>query len=456
LSAPPRRAATAKGRPTLDVQQIIDRQPFSRYHLRLAVLCALAVLMDGFDAQAMGFVAPALLQQWHITRVALSPILSSGLVGMLIGALLLGPVGDRIGRKRVLVLCTVWFGIGSVLTARVNSIESMLWLRLLTGFGLGGAMPNATALTAEYMPRRLRATGVMLMFFGFSMGAAIGGFVAAGIITRYGWQGVFLVGGILPCVTALLLLGLPESIRFLLLKGGEEERAAKLLRKVAPSVTIEPGTALMVSEEPKAGFPVRRLFSEGRARMTVLLWLVFFMSLLDLYFLNSWLPFVIHDAGVPLGQADAIVALFQVGGAAAAIVLGRVVDLQRSYRVLAAVYLGAAVCVFLIGLVSGTVAVETAAVFAAGFCVIGGQTCSNSLAADSYPTAMRSTGVGWALGIGRIGSIVGPVLGGLLLSFNWGMRRVFLAAAIPAVIAAVAAMSLNLRRRGLIEGGPLE
>ena len=431
----------------LNIQEIIDQQPFSRYHLRLSVLCALAVSMDGFDAQAMGFVAPALLQQWHITRVALSPILSSGLVGMLAGALLFGPAGDRLGRKRVLVLCTLWFGFGSLLTARANSVESMFWLRLLTGFGLGGAMPNATALTAEYMPRRLRATGVMLMIFGFPMGAAIGGFVAAGIVTRYGWPAVFVVGGLLSCATAALLTGLPESIRFLLLKGGQEQQVANLLRRIAPGVTVAPGAMFLLAEAPKNGFPVPRLFTEGRARTTILLWVVFFMSLLDLYFLNSWLPTVLHDAGAPVEQAIAITAFFQVGGAAAAIVLGRVVDRQRSYSVLAGVYLGAALCVFLIGFVSGAVVIETAAVFAAGFCVIGGQTCSNSLAAESYPTAVRSTGVGWALGIGRIGSIVGPVLGGLLLSFDWGMRRVFLAASIPAVIAALAAMALNLRRQ---------
>jgi MFS transporter, AAHS family, 4-hydroxybenzoate transporter len=436
----------------LDAQEFLDQQPFHSFHLRLGVLCALAVLMDGFDAQAMGFVAPTLLGQWHITRVTLSPILSSGLVGMLAGALLFGPLGDRLGRKRILVFCTVWFGIGSLLTARVNSVDAMLWLRLVTGFGLGGAMPNATALTSEYMPRRLRATGVMLMFFGFSMGAAIGGFVAAGLISRYGWQSVFVVGGLLPLVTAVaLLVALPESIRFLLLKGGEEQRVAGLLRKVAPSAPAAAGFARV--EERKAGFPVSQLFTERRARTTLLLWIVFFMSLLDLYFLNSWLPTVIHDAGVPLEQAIVITALFQVGGAAAAIVLGRVVDRQMSYGVLAWVYLGAAICVFLIGMVSGTVAIETAAVFAAGFCVIGGQTCSNSLAAESYPTMLRSTGVGWALGIGRIGSIVGPVLGGLLLSFDWGMRRVFLAAAAPALIAALAAAALNLtpRRPGSLQ-----
>lgn len=386
-------------------------QASSRLHLKVGILCALAVMMDGFDAQAMGFVAPALLAEWHITRVVLSPILSSGLVGMLAGALLFGPIGDRLGRKRVLVLCTLWFAFGSLLTARTHTVESMLWLRFVTGFGLGGAMPNATALTAEYMPRRLRATGVMLMFCGFSMGAAIGGFVAAGIINRYGWPAVFIVGGLLPCIVCLFLLGLPESTPFL--------------------------------QERKTGFPVMRLFTDGRARTTLLLWVIFFMSLLDLYFLNSWLPTVIHDAGVALEQAIVITAMFQVGGAAAAIVVGRLVDRQMSYGVLTWVYLGAAVCVFLIGLVNGTAAIETAAVFAAGFFVIGGQTCSNSLAAESYPTAVRSTGVGWALGIGRIGSIVGPILGGLLLSFDWGIRRVFLAAAVPAVIAAGSAFALN-------------
>ncbi|MBV9506348.1 MAG: MFS transporter [Acidobacteriia bacterium] len=431
----------------LDVQEVIDQQPFTRYHLRLAVLCALAVFMDGFDAQAMGFVAPALLQQWRISRIALSPILSSGLAGMLIGALLFGPLGDRLGRKRVLVVCTLWFGVFSLLTARAGGPQTMLWMRLLTGLGLGGAMPNATALTSEYMPRRLRATGVMLMFCGFSLGAAIGGFFAAALILRFGWPAVFVAGGLLPCVTSIFLLGLPESVRFLLLKGGESQQVAQILRRFAPQLAISSETAFVLPEERKSGFIVSQLFRERRASLTLLLWVIFFMSLLDLYFLNSWLPVAIYDAGVPMGKAIVITAMFQVGGAVAALVLGRVVDRQMSYGVLAWVYLGAALCVILIGRVNGTVAVETAAVFAAGFCVIGGQTCSNSLAAESYPTAVRSTGVGWALGIGRIGSIVGPVVGGALLSFDWGMRKVFLVAAIPAALAALAAFALNLTPR---------
>ncbi len=390
----------------LDIRQFIDEQPFSRYQLLIAVMCGAMVFMDGFDAQAMGFVAPALTAQLKITRAALGPAISSGLFGMMIGALVCGPLADRFGRKPVLVGCTLMFGFGALLTATAGSLESLLFFRLFTGLGLGGAMPNAIALTSEYAPKKFRATAVMTMFTGFSIGAAVGGFVAAGLISQFGWQSVFIVGGILPLVIGVLsMVLLPESIRFLVLRGGNRERVARYLSRIAPNSGPFEEMSVGADEHQSGGFVVKRLFTEGRARVTPFIWVMFFMNLLDLYFLNSWLPTVAF---------------------------------------LACAYFGAAASIFLIGEAGASIALLVLTVSAAGFCVIGGQTGSNALTAEFYPTAIRSTGIGWALGIGRIGSIIGPTLGGALLSMGGQTRHVFWAAAIPVLIATVAASGAAL------------
>jgi AAHS family 4-hydroxybenzoate transporter-like MFS transporter len=427
--------------PTLrfDVDRFIDQQPFSRYQALIIALCGAALLTDGFDAQAIGFVAPALVQRLHIARTALGPVFSSGLLGIMIGALIFGPLADRVGRKPVLVFSALMFGVCSLLTATAGSLQTLLIFRLVTGLGLGGAMPNAVALTSEYMPKRLRATAVMILFFGFSMGAAVGGFVAAGMIERFGWQSVFLVGGALPCVIAVLLLALlPESIRFLVLKGGQEDRVARYLSKIAPDAPAPRGTTFAMEEQRSEGFLVKQLFTDGRTRMTLLLWVIYFMSLLDLYFLNAWLPTVMHDAGIALERAILVTSLFQVGGAVGSVTLGRLIDRIGSYRVLAWTYLAAGASIFFIGAAGASIVLLVCTISAAGFCVIGGQCGSNALAAESYPTPIRSTGVGWCFGIGRIGSIVGPALGGVLLASQGETRRVFWAAAVPVLIAGIA------------------
>ena len=433
-----------KTAPVFDLQQAIDGQAFNKYHLRVLALCALSVLMDGFDAQAMGFVAPTLSAEWNISRGALGPILTAGLVGMFFGALFFGPLADRFGRRTILLFCTVWFGVFSLLTAGATSIRSMEVLRLITGFGLGGTLPNAIALTSEYMPRRLRSTCVMLMFTGFSIGAATGGFVSSILIKTFGWRAVFVVGGAAPCLLAALLLGLPESIRFLVLRGGRTAQVKACLREIAPDLDV-PDLCLDIPERSERGFLLGQLFRDGRAVTTLLLWVIFFMSLLDLYFLNSWLPTVLHDSGLQLETALRITAMFQVGGAIGAFVLGRTFDRMKSFIGLSAAYAGAAACVFFIGMAGSSLIVQTGLVFATGVCVVGGQTGSNALAAELYPTSIRSTGVGWSLGIGRIGSIVGPMLGAMLLSSRLEVRQVFWVAAVPPGIAVLAAMLVNRR-----------
>ena len=433
----------------LDIRTFIDERPVGRYQVLVAGMCALIVFVDGFDAQAMGFVAPALSAALEIPRAVLGSVISSGLVGMMVGALVSGPLADRIGRKPVLVASVLVFGLGSLLTATAESVNALMTFRLLTGLGMGGAMPNAIALTSEYMPRRRRAGAVTMMICGFSLGAAVGGLVAAAIIPRFGWEAVFVVGGVAPiAIAAAAFLLLPDSIRFLMVKGGEERRVRRYLARLAPETTIPPELSPGVDEHRSSGgFLVKQLFTEGRTVATVLIWTVYFMNLLNLFFLNSWLPTIISDAGIPIGTAIRLTSLFQIGGIAGALILGRILDRYFSFGVLAACYLWAAVCISLIGAAGASVTLLAVTITCAGVGIIGGQNASHALSSEFYPTRMRSTGVGWALGIGRIGSIVGPVVGGQLLAQGTAMRQVFWAATVPAIIAAAAAAGVALASR---------
>jgi AAHS family 4-hydroxybenzoate transporter-like MFS transporter len=267
--------------------------------------------------------------------------------------------------------------------------------------------------------------------------------LAAALIPAFGWRSIFLVGGIVPILFVPVLAKLlPESIRFLALTGRDNTRVATLLARIAPSATFPAGTRFGVHEPKLEGLPVAHLFTESRTATTLLFWVVFFMSLLDLYLLSNWLPTVLNDLGASISVAAAVGAMLQVGGVVGTFTLGQVID-RFSFRALALTYLFAAIAVTAIGFSGHSIALVTVAIFCAGFCIVGGQIASNALTATYYPTAMRSTGVGWALGIGRVGSIVGPLIGGIMLSRHVGTETLFMAAAVPALIAGVAAFALS-------------
>jgi MFS transporter, AAHS family, 4-hydroxybenzoate transporter len=428
---------------TIDVAEFIDSQPVGRFQIRLLATCAAVLFLDGFDTQAIGFVAPALAREWGVTKVALGPVFSAGLFGLMIGALLFGPLADRVGRKKIIIVSTVAFGLGALVTALVQDVSSLIVIRFLTGLGLGGAMPNAIALTSEFNPRRRRATMVMIMFCGFSVGAALGGLLAAALIPQFGWRSVFVVGGVAPLLLApILAVKLPESVRFLALTRGFDGRVAQMLLLVNPGAVFAPATRFVVDEPKLSGIPVKHLFTSGRIVPTLLLWVVFFMSLLDLYFLSNWLPTVLNDLGASLSQAALIGSMLQIGGVVGTVALGSVID-RFSFRALALVYFVAVFAVGAIGQLGHSAVLVTVAIFAAGFCIVGGQIAANALAAGFYPTSVRATGVGWALGIGRVGAIVGPLIGGALLDMKWSAGEVFLMAAAAALCAALAAFSLS-------------
>lgn len=428
---------------SLDVAQFIDEQPVGIFQIGLLLTCAAVLILDGFDTTAIGFVAPSLAKEWGLTKGTLGPVFSAGLFGLMIGALVFGPLADRIGRKKIIIFSTLAFGIGALVTACVQDINALLAIRFLTGLGLGGAMPNTVAMTSEFSPHRRRATMVMIMFCGFSVGAALGGLLAAALIPKFGWRSVFIVGGVAPLLLVpILALKLPESVRFLALTRRANERVAQLLGLINPKAVFAPGTQFVVHEPRLAGIPVLHLFKEKRAQVTLLLWVVFFMSLLDLYFLTNWLPTVLNDLGASVSQAAVIGSMLQVGGVVGTFALGSVID-RFSFRALALVYFIAVFAVGAIGQFEHSVVFVTTAIFAAGFCMVGGQIAANALAATFYPTSIRATGVGWALGIGRIGSIVGPLVGGALLAAKWSTGSVFMAAATAALCAALAALCLS-------------
>jgi len=419
---------------TIDIPGLIDEQKISSFQIRILVLCALAATLDGFAAQMIGYLAPSVAREMHLSPAALTPIFAWGLLGLMLGALIFGPVADRFGRKPVIVACTLFYGVITLATAKADSGTSLAILRFLAGMGFGGVMPNAIALTAEYSPHRRRGTMITIMFCGFPIGATIAGFATVRILQVSSWRGVFVLAGVMPLLLApVLALLLPESIRHLVIHGGHAERVRQLLARINPQLIFGSDTNFVVREERAPGMPVVHLFGQGRAIPTILLWIGFFMSLIDIYLLTSWLPTVFHNAGITLSLSVIATAVFQGGGVIASLALGSLGDRFGSYRVVTITYFLGAVCVALLGYSHSIVSIMSCTFFA-GAGIVGGQTGANALAASFYPTYIRSTGVGWALGIGRIGSIVGPIFGGVMLSLHWPLTTVFLAAAIPSFI----------------------
>jgi AAHS family 4-hydroxybenzoate transporter-like MFS transporter len=426
----------------------IEQARFGSFQGSIVGWCALVAMLDGFDTQAIAYVAPSIAAAWQVESAGFGPIFGAGLLGLTIGALTFSPLADRFGRKALILLCVALFGIFSLLTASAQSLNELMMYRVLTGIGLGGAMPNIIALTNEYAPARMKATLVTVMFCGFPLGSMLGGFISVPLIQAYGWQSVFIAGGVVPlALVPLLFFFLPESIRFLAMRPGAEPAVKRILAKIDASASSE---AFIAASRARSGvvgqprrFPVFALFDEGRARRTGLVWTAFFANLLVMYFLVNWLPSLVHGAGFPLDIAILSTALLNLGGVVGGIVLGRLIDRRNPYLILGGAYAGAAVCIALIASSGSNVVLLLGFSTLAGVGVSGAQIGLNAVTAASYPTEIRATAIGWALGIGRVGSILGPVIGGLLLGIGWSPAELLLAAVVPALIAAAAVLALR-------------
>jgi AAHS family 4-hydroxybenzoate transporter-like MFS transporter len=430
----------------INVAEIIDRQKMGAFQIRVIILCALMQFLDGFDAQAIAYVAPSLRHAWNLGQESLGPVFGAGLAGIFMGSLLVGPLADRWGRKKLMIASVAVFGLFTLLTAESTTLNMLFAFRFIAGLGLGAVIPSTVVMASEYAPAHRRGSMVTLMACGFSLGAASGGMLAGAYLLQYGWHAIFYVGGALPLLLMLLLLrGLPESLRFLSLDPvANRGRMVDILKRIEPRVTYTDQVQFSHVERSVKRWRVLELFNENRAIMTCLVWAIFFMNLVCLNFLNNWLPTVL-SASMSMHDAVRTTTFFQFGGMAGVICMGLLADRFGFYKVLISGFLVASALTLTIGLVS-SLEMMRLVLACCGFCMIGTQMTLTALAAFLYPTAIRGTGAGWANSFGRIGSFAGPVVGGMLLGLHLPLQTVFLVAAVPTACGALLTLALSRRK----------
>ncbi|HEV3303295.1 MAG TPA: MFS transporter [Planctomycetaceae bacterium] len=429
-----------------DVPAFINSRHVGAVQYGIIVLCGLMMLLDGFDTQAISYIAPRIAREWGLSRELLGPIFSSALTGLLVGYLVLSPLSDRFGHRRLIIISTVTFALLTLITVSATSVTQLIALRFVTGIALGAAIPSAVSLTTEYSPKRLRATFVLALYCGFSLGFVAAGGVAAWIIPLHGWRSLLWIGAIAPLTLAVFVfIFLPESIDFLVRTKAEPESIWRVVRSVDRALPNQgPHVFTTLVEEKRSA--VGSLFQSDRTLGTLVLWLVFGLNLAEFYALQSWLPTILTNLGHSLNTVALATSLMEIGGIVAAFVIGPAMDRLGPYGSLATVYFAGVVFVALLGLaISAPSWVLLIAVFCAGFCISGGQKSVIALAAIFYPTPIRSTGVGWALGIGRVGGIGGPLLIGALLAYQLSAASLFYAAAGPMLLAGILVMLLGVK-----------
>jgi AAHS family 4-hydroxybenzoate transporter-like MFS transporter len=415
----------------IDLTALIERQRIGWFRISILLWSCAVMAVEGYDMQLAGFAAPAIIKAWKIDKTLLTPVFGFGLFGYMLGATLLSSLADRFGRKKIIQGGVFWFGALTLAAASSHSIADLTILRFLAGLGLGAAIPTTIALAVEYAPSRIRATTVGILFIGYNIGSALGGLIAAKLMPTLGWPSVFYIGGISPILLSLtLIFVLPESISFLALRRSESCDLTAVAARLDPELKPERAARFLLREEKQSGAPARHLFTEGRAMITLLLWLAYISVLMAQHFLTSWLPTLLVSSGLSLSDSVLAGSSVAIGAAIGGLTLCWLTDRQGIFALVSSF----AIVALLIALLPYTTRSDFLLMplaFLIGFGLVGGLTGLNGLSGTLYPTYIRSTGVGAAFGVGRIGSILGPVLGGLLISLNPSNSVLFTCAAVP-------------------------
>ena len=431
---------------TIDVHSVIDGARFGRFHWLVMGLCALLLIFDGYDLFIYGVVLPVIMKEWALTPLQAGALGSYALFGMMFGALVFGSLADKIGRKKGIAICFALFSVATVVNGFATTPGEFGICRFIAGLGCGGLMPNAVALMTEYAPKRMRSTLVALMFSGYSLGGMVSAGVGIFMLPRFGWPSMFFAATLPLLLLPAILWLLPESIGFLIRKG-RVDQARTLLARLSPQSQITSDDVLQIDEAKGKGASVLELFRGGLGVRTLAIWVAFFCCLLMVYALSSWLPKLMASAGYSLGSSLSFLLALNFGGMAGAILGGWLGDRLNLVKVMIGFFLAAALSISLLG-INSPMPILYLLIFIAGATTIGTQILLYAGTAQLYGLNIRSTGLGWASGVGRNGAIVGPLLGGALMAIELPLQLNFMAFAIPGAIAALAmtAFALNESR----------
>jgi AAHS family 4-hydroxybenzoate transporter-like MFS transporter len=442
------------GAPEIQVSRLLDERGLSAFQIRLLFWAILLSLIDGYDIAAIAFAAPHLVTSWGIPRSALGPVLSASNIGVLFGSANFCWVGDRYGRKPALIGANLLFGIFTFIAAYSTDLTQLFWLRLIAGLGIGGVIPNLVAICTESAPRNLRATLPIVAVGCVPLGGALGGVVSAFLVPHYGWQILFQIGGIVPIVIALAaIMNLPESIKYIALHESQRAKMTKVVAALRPGFTVPPDARFVIEDERQtpSSNPVY-LFQHGLWLITPLSWLLFALNLMGYFFLSGWTPTLLTAAKLPPATAAIAAALLQVGGTVGALSLCWWLQRHR-FLAISFLFVLAVPVVGSIGFAGLTSqAALLTATFFAGFIVLGIQIGINVVGAMLYPTSLRANGSGWQLGLGRIGSIVGPLLGALFVGMP--VQQLYMWSALPFAAGAIVCFAIHVLNTARLKAHP--
>ncbi len=428
-----------------NIEQLMDGSRLSSLHWRVLILCALAAFLDGYDVAVMASATPSVAKAWSVNPGELRWIVTAAVIGIAASALVVSPLGDYFGRRAVLLTSFAVVGLSTLMGSTAHSPNELFAWRLLTGIGLGASLPNALAMGAEYAPAKSRTALVALLACGISLGSATSGLIAPPILEFGGWRALFVVGGCVALLTWLPLFAMPESLRFLAARGRDPERIGRLLERLNSTHKYQPGNVYTLPEQTAARkLSVGHLLTPRLLPATLLLWLVFFLNLGLLYLMSTWLSTLLNEGGLPLSQALRIAAMFQIGGVVGGFGLAWLMQRWGPFLVLAVSYTLSAGALAVLGTHVTQPALLVVLILITGNGINGGQVALNAVSATLYPTAARATGVGWALGVGRFGAIVGPLTAGALMAAGINLGHLFWLAIIPTLVCAVAVTLLRL------------